>query len=334
MRATTASLRNPANTHEMSGATIAILLFVAFVALGLLSWPILFSMELWIFRDRSSLLNLDYLIDKGYLIGVDIGYAYGLLPLLLQRVAFAVFGRGYWPMIGFIVATWGLMAIFWACVIREVGGTKVWLLVVVALAPLTIIVNPNFPYSLLQLSTLYSLLLVLYGKRNLALAIAVAGCFAIPSLSLVLSALLVSMILLDLHQRGQFTLRNVLAAFAPALVVGLLLLTCMLFVFGISSILAAAPALPGHADLPRTAVGVHVVIFRVSLAIGQRAGLHLEILCHKPRVMVAVLHRPIIGIGRSSRASILSHENCTLAGGAAPVRCAAYRLRFVCLWSS
>ena len=74
------------------------LIAMAFLALELLSWPILFSFDLWVLYDRGSLLNLDYLWSDGLRPGVDTYYSYGLLPVALQHLAF-VFGRGYWPII-------------------------------------------------------------------------------------------------------------------------------------------------------------------------------------------------------------------------------------------
>jgi hypothetical protein len=39
-------------------------ILTSFVTIYLLSWPVLFSFYLWVFADRSSFLNLDYLLHS------------------------------------------------------------------------------------------------------------------------------------------------------------------------------------------------------------------------------------------------------------------------------
>jgi hypothetical protein len=97
-------------------------ILTSFVTIYLLSWPVLFSFYLWVFADRSSFLNLDYLLAQHLRLGVDAFYSYGLLPVLLQHVLFAIFGRGYWPMIGCTVVVTVLMAVFWARFVRSVSN--------------------------------------------------------------------------------------------------------------------------------------------------------------------------------------------------------------------
>ena len=40
-----------------------------FAAIYLLSWPVVFSLDLWILKDRGSFLNLDYLLDQHLRLG-------------------------------------------------------------------------------------------------------------------------------------------------------------------------------------------------------------------------------------------------------------------------
>src|SRR5580765_3424911 len=169
----------------------------AFTLLFLASWPVVFSLDLWAFADRGSLLNLDYLLDQHLRLGVDTFYSYGLLPVLLQHGLFAVFGRGYWPMVGSTVAVMLLMALRRARLLRYVNSRWLCLAAVVVLTPTILWVNPNFPYSLVDLSMMYALLLVLEGRTDLALAVSAIGCFSVPSLPLALTAMLALLIVLE-----------------------------------------------------------------------------------------------------------------------------------------
>src|SRR4051812_32930856 len=64
------------------------IMLAVFLGLNAVSWPILLSFRLWVLQDRSSFLNLSYLLDEGRILGVDTYYSYGLLPVLLQEVLF------------------------------------------------------------------------------------------------------------------------------------------------------------------------------------------------------------------------------------------------------
>ncbi|HJS84427.1 MAG TPA: hypothetical protein VJ779_03120, partial [Acetobacteraceae bacterium] len=57
----------PVRVHASSRniARLFLILLAAFAALFLLSWPIVFSLNLWVFNDRGNLLNLDYLLSEG-----------------------------------------------------------------------------------------------------------------------------------------------------------------------------------------------------------------------------------------------------------------------------
>ena len=65
------------------------------------------------FSDSGSSLTIDVLIRRGYRPTIDFGYIYGLLPLLLNRVWFAVVGATpqacWWAIVVCdIMLAWGL----------------------------------------------------------------------------------------------------------------------------------------------------------------------------------------------------------------------------------
>jgi len=80
-----------------------LILLAAFALLVLASWPIVLSFDLWVLKDRGNLLNVDYLLERHLVLGVDAYYIYGLLPIWLQHLAVSVAGRGYWPLLAFDV---------------------------------------------------------------------------------------------------------------------------------------------------------------------------------------------------------------------------------------
>ncbi len=172
-------------------------ILAAFFLVFALSWPIVFSFDLWVLKDRGSFLNLDYLLAKHFRLAVDTYYSYGLLPVLIQHLLFVEFGRGYWPLLGFTVISLVLMAAFWARLLRYMPPRKIWLVTIVALSPTLILVNPILPYCLVQLSMLFALLFVLEDRLDIALAISAVGCLSVPSLPLVLTALLLLLIVIN-----------------------------------------------------------------------------------------------------------------------------------------
>ena len=65
---------NPMNGPQLADHRTAarfVIFLGAFAAIYLLSWPIVFSLDLWILKDRGSFLNLDYLLDRHLRLGVD-----------------------------------------------------------------------------------------------------------------------------------------------------------------------------------------------------------------------------------------------------------------------
>jgi len=171
------NLNNQASTSL--GRPLSIFL-VAFFGLFFLSWPTVLSLDLWVFKDRGSFLNLDTLLGQHLRLGVDAYYSYGLLPVWIQHLLFRVFGAGYGPLLGCTVVTIALMALFWALLLRHLPEERIWLLAIVALCPIVIWVNPNFPYSLVQLSMLFALWLVLENRLSAALAVSMIGCLSVP----------------------------------------------------------------------------------------------------------------------------------------------------------
>ncbi len=216
-----------------------------FAAIYLLSWPVVFSLDLWILKDRGSFLNLDYLLDQNLRLGVDTFYSYGLLPVSIQHWLFVLFGRGYLPLLGCAVITLVLMALFCALLLRYLPNEPMWLVAMLAMSRIVNTVNPNLPYSLVQLSLLFALLFVLLGRLDISLAISAIGCWSVPSLPLAMTALLAVFLFLDWLIKPPRSIRSLLRALAPGVLSYLALASLLACQFGWSSVLATATPLAG-----------------------------------------------------------------------------------------
>jgi hypothetical protein len=238
------SMNYPRIAERCAAAHFAFILGV-FAAIYLVSWPVVFSLDLWILKDRGSFLNLDYLLDRHFRLGVDTFYSYGLLPIFIQHWLFVLFGRGYWPLIGCAVATTVLMALFCAFFLRYLPRESIWLVAILAMSRIINPVNPNLPYSLVQLSLLFALLFVLLGRLDISLAISAIGYWSVPSLPLVMTASLAAFLFLDWFIKPPRSAWRLLRMLAPGVLTYLALAILLACQFGWSSVLATATPLAG-----------------------------------------------------------------------------------------
>ena len=217
------------------------------LALFAVSWPIERSFDLWVFKDRGNLLNLDYLLDRHIQLGTDAYYSYGLLPVLIQRLLFMGFGRGSWPLIMCHFAFALLMATAWWMIVRQLSEPRLWTLVVIVLCPMVIWINPNFPYVLVQLSMMFSLVLALRGKLPAALAVSAVGCWSVPTITLLFSAGFGLLIFLEWRQSRDRSPRDLIRMLAPGTLTYLLLGLVIAAEFGWRSMLSTALPFQGMA---------------------------------------------------------------------------------------
>jgi hypothetical protein len=224
-----------------------LILAAAFLAIFAASWPIVVSFDLWVLKDRGSFLNLDYLVDQHLRIGVDAYYSYGLLPVLVQRVLFAAFGRGYWPIVGCTVATLLLNAVLWARVAAHLPDRKVGLVAGVALSPILICVNYNLPYAFVDLTIMFALLFVLERRLDLAMAVSALGWLSVPSLPLVLTGLLFVLIVAEWWLGGERSPAVLARRLGPGIGTFVVAVALLGAVFGTRSVLATVLPISGAA---------------------------------------------------------------------------------------
>jgi hypothetical protein len=208
--------------------------------------PRLLSFDYWIFKDRCAQLNLEYLFFiKHYRLGVDVGYSYGLLPVLIQHLACLAGGLSFKPLIGCTLVVVVVSAVFWAALLMQLPPRREWLFTVAALSPLILPVNPKLPYSLAVLSIQFATLYLLKRRFDIALAIAAVGSLCIPSLPLVLTLLIGLWALADWWSNPDRSLRGLAALFAPAIGIYAALAALLSLVFGFASFSATALPIAG-----------------------------------------------------------------------------------------
>lgn len=280
----------------------AVLLIFGLIIAG--SLPDVLSLDLWVFKDRGSLLNMDRLIDQGLRPGIDAYYSYGLLPLLIQRVLFQLFGRDFWPILACNIIYFLAIAVGWTLIIRVLSRPRVWLLVVAALSPLVISVNPTLPYSLVMLSMLWALVLVLYGRSTWALAVAAIGCVSVPSVPLVLAALLLMLIVAEWWYEGSRKIGGLVWRLLPGAVTYGLLVAVLTAVFGIGPMLATATPLTGM-EFYKT---VNYTLFGSAIAFLHPAGAGLGYYLQSPVVWFVIGELTLWGLGVAAIAMMLQRR--------------------------
>jgi hypothetical protein len=217
------------------------------VLLFALCWPTERSFDLWVFKDRGSFLHLDVLLDQRRRIGVDSFYIYGLLPVALQRGLFAAFGRGPLPIMGCHLAYILLTAAAWTSIVQKLSRPRLWTVLVMVMVAIAAWVNPNLPYVFVQLSLLYSVACVLRERYALAIAISAVGCWSVPTVTLIASALLVAIACLAWFANSDRSSRSLVILLAPGAAAYVGLGSLFIGVFGIQSVVATALPFQGMA---------------------------------------------------------------------------------------
>lgn len=196
-----------------------------------LALPAILDFRNFAFRDSGGFQHVDKLISQGLNPGLDFGFNYGLLGVLLQHVYFALFGPGHWPTLGFLATYWLMMLVFWILLSREIGQSLLGFCVLLGLSDLMIYFGPWSPtpaHILQNLSLAYGLYFLERRRLSLALSIAVLGTLSVPSLPIVLSGLLGVVIVYEWSRDPSRTIRGLITQLAPAAATyacGILLLT-------------------------------------------------------------------------------------------------------------
>jgi hypothetical protein len=174
---------------------VFVLIFGVCIGHFLTRWPLLFNFVVFGFRDHGSFLTLEELLAKHLRLGVDVGYTYGLIPVLLQHVLVWMGGRGPELILGIIVAYLLITAILWTFLWRTLGSSWELLVGILVLSPFFIMTLPTPAHAMLQLTLMFGLLFILMDKLPAALVVAAFGCLCMPSLPIAEAGLLCVLIL-------------------------------------------------------------------------------------------------------------------------------------------
>jgi hypothetical protein len=199
---------------------LAALLITEVVALTLLQAPneLFFRFA---FGDSGTSLTINDLVHRGFRPAIDFGYIYGLLPLLLNRIGFAVLGAAprtcWWATLLCNTAmAWGLARFATA---QRVGWVGVALLVV-ALPDLLRSSYDVLVQALEPALLVHALAEQARGRRDRALALATAAAFVKPSMAYVFGLYLLVASVLTIERRHP---RAWLKALGPAVLTGTIL---------------------------------------------------------------------------------------------------------------
>jgi hypothetical protein len=200
------------------------------------------------FRDLGSFQHVDRLIGQGLRPGMDFGFTYGLLGVLLQHLYIAFFGAGHWPTLGLLLIYLLLMLTFWNLLCREIGQSLTNFGVLLGLSGIMMYIAPWPPtpaHVLLELSLAFSLYFLLKRRFSLALFVAALGALAIPSLPIVLAGLLTLAIAWEWWQAPARTVRGLVTQLAPAAVGYAGVVALMMAFFGRRPVLLSLVPLSG-----------------------------------------------------------------------------------------
>jgi len=202
---------------ENSGAALPIFILFAIelLAIALLKLPEILSFDSYGFCDAGANLTVQHLVSQGLTPAVDFGYHYGLLPILVGRIWFAIAGRTPLAYQALMLACDLVMA----SAIARIAATLRFGATSLALSAITLgfVVRASYP-SLAQGLEAVLLLCGLAeqttGKHSRALVFAGAAAFTKPSMGYVYSVLLIG--LACLHLRGESLAARIVRVIAPA----------------------------------------------------------------------------------------------------------------------
>jgi hypothetical protein len=213
-------------------STLLVLFALETLAINLARLPESMRFDRFAFCDHGANLTLQYLIANGLRPSVDFGYHYGLLPALVGRIWFGLFGATPWAyqaamVVADLLCAWAITKILSQLTVGTVG---------IALAVITLgysfqATYINFAHAIEAVLLSQALAEQARGSRTKALAFASAAVFAKPSMGYVYGLLLVALIFRDLRRSG-FSFRRLLTELAPAAFVFLGLATVVSLTYG------------------------------------------------------------------------------------------------------
>jgi hypothetical protein len=234
--------------RPVSTALLACCFGIEVIVLALQRLPRDLSFNTFAFADPGSWIAVQYVTAHGARPGVDFGYLYGLLPILIGRAWFGLFGLTPWAYEAAMIVCGLLIALAMARLAHALR------LSVVAIILLAFALPVGIPSSYFSLAHALEAVLLAHaiaahasGKRSTALALAAAACLVRPAMGYVYGAMLVVALVLSVTRTAPTATwrarsRTIIREMAPAALVALALLGILTIVYGPRSM--AATILP------------------------------------------------------------------------------------------
>lgn len=225
------------------------MLATGLLALEALRLPIAARFEVWRFADYGANLTVHALLDQGLRPTIDFFYPYGLLPVAIGRVGFALAGRSpaaYLAAVG-VLHVLGAWAIARIAVSLRIGWTGTAL--AIAALPLTFPPTyPNLAHGLEAVLIAHALAEIAAGRLDRSLVLTALAALTKPSMAYVLGALVVGALAVRDRGRG----KNLLKSLRPLMLVAVPVLVVLAGWFGVAVLVRTQ--WPGTtADLYRSA---------------------------------------------------------------------------------
>ena len=210
------------------------IIFICVTLLTLIAnYPTYSSLEL-IFGDYGAAFKANELISDGYSPTVDFAYLYGLLPLVVSKVWFAIFGKNYQAVflgvaICYLFSVTALAKIALSANLRYLG-----IIFIGISLPFYIFGNsPHFTYALEPIFILWAAVEHLLQKRGRTLVFLVFGYFTKPSISLVYAFIVLGTYARD-FLKNRITIKQIFREISPAFLTLTFLLISLGIIFGVA----------------------------------------------------------------------------------------------------
>jgi hypothetical protein len=235
-----------APTRQRSALWLSLLFGTETVVYALMRLPTDLGFDANAFGDRGDFLTISYLVGHGSRPAIDFGYHWGLLPIMLARTWFAVFGATAQAneavmVVGAILVAVGVARMAAALRLGTLG--MVFLVIALPFAFPTYTVTYALEAALLS----NALAEQAAQRRSTALALTTAACFVKPSMAYFYGFVLVVLAVQDARrgERGSFAIdwRMLMRTFAPAAVTGCALILIFAATYGPSVLVTTL--LPG-----------------------------------------------------------------------------------------
>jgi hypothetical protein len=230
---------------------LAIGLSAVVLVWDLLELPELLNFITYAFGDQGSNLTIAYLASHGYRPVIDFGYTYGLLGVIAdvawsRLVGLTPVGYEAGAFVCQIVAACAIARTARALALKPIQLIFLFVAIGRAVVP-TNTIYWNFAHPLEAVLICFAVAEQARGARANALALTTAAVFAKPSMGFVYSALLLSLMALDLHRRRTATLTAWFNQLKSAAMVGISLCAILGIAFGVDVLWRTALPISGMA---------------------------------------------------------------------------------------